>query len=66
MKDIDETRNFGFRGPSYGNQDKNSTQVRTRAHAHARAHTHTHIYIYTHTYCILSKLCSMTIIIMHL
>ena len=33
-------------------------------HAHAR--THTHIYIYTHTYYLLSKLCSMTIIIMHL
>ena len=44
MKDIDETRNFGFRGPSYGNQDKNSAQGRM----HARAHrTHTHIYIYT-------------------
>ena len=45
MKDIDETRNFGFRGPSYGNQDKNSAQGRM----HARAHrTHTHTYIYTH------------------
>ena len=44
MKDIDETRNFGFRGPCYGNQDKNSTQGRMRAHAHR---THTHIYIYT-------------------
>ena len=41
MKDIDETRNLGFRGPSYGNQDKNSAQTRTRVR------THTHIYIYT-------------------
>ena len=63
MKDIDETRNFGFRGPSYGNQDKNSAQGRMHARAH-RTHTHTHIYI--HTYYLLSKLCSMTIIIMHL
>ena len=63
MKDIDETRNFGFRGPCYGNQDKNSTQERMRVHAHR---THTHIYIYIHTYYLLSKLCSMTIIIMHL
>ena len=61
MKDIDETRNFGFKGPCYGNQDKNSMQGRMRAHAHR---THTYIYIYT--YYLLSKLCSMTIIIMHL
>ena len=47
MKDIDETRNFGLRGPSYGNQDKNSAQGRMHARAH-RTHTHTHIYIYTH------------------
>ena len=43
MKDIDETRNFGFKGPCYGNQDKNSTQGRMRAHAHR---THTYIYIH--------------------
>ena len=45
MKDIDETRNFGFKGPCYGNQDKNSTQERMRAQAHR---THTYIYIYIH------------------
>ena len=49
MKDIDETRNFGLRGPSYGNQDTNSAQERVCTRAHTHTHAHIYIYIYIHT-----------------